>query len=1047
MTGKVAKGSCSRLRLGLSLVLIVSLCLTIPAKPASAHPGTMKWTVVDTPSNMGNVIVSPSEINAIAIGGDGRTFYAIDIPHSKIYKSTDSGISWNELTSYLTGAGAVLPAWDIAVAPDNLNFVAVVTSGAGLPRKVFISADGGANWQDTNCPVVNNIGAIDMSPNYGGYDIAVGTRTGAGGGDIYVFKATGYGAWAAQGFAGDILAVKFSPTYAADSSLVTVSADATGTYVNLGIHDTVANTTNWGTWGPVEVTTAGAGTSPTVAQVLTADLELPFDFSGQTAILRRIYVTTNDASVSGNAGVYRVDDTIIYELMPGAGTKMISSIAYYGTYNTGKLLAAEVAANASLATVDIWYCSNPEGTCLTWQKPAKPPTGGGNSGYANAQAAWSLDGSKAYCGTSSANLDITGWPTGYLITETRDESAFSVTLDNGKTWNQLSLIDTEISFLSDVVASASSDTLYLASINTHGGYNGFDSVWRSTGYPLGRTWERVLCVLTVTDDTIVRMSQAPADQSVFFGVRSTTDLLHSQDKGQSWQSILPGVNITDFAATKINNTLHMYVLDNSFVRKGESAYQTWKWGAKVDTCLDSGHTITATPAGAVVVGDAAQGMVAYSGDGGAQFTQLPAVPVPGKIHVVVDARIRNYIVIYAASDGAGGEIYCWVVGASSGWTSMAPPGQSFYGLAQAYILYGAWPTGTSTNVDRTLNPEAISPPFIEWDTMASGLSAGVIFTREPTSLKVSGNVDLWAIDNRAYTATTGRLWVFSDCLTIGPRPTSPGPSPELLFKAPTLISPAMDEIIPVDPDTGKVANVNFKWQHPTQATKYELWLAKDEEFSQMVVQESIIPRSPLAPSWTLLSQTVPVEAGKTYYWKLRVTRAATGETGSGQWSKVMSFSVASSLPQETPPPGPILLTPANDATNVEPSPSFSWTPLPEATEYEFTLAKDEALEQIVTRVRVPEATYDYDAELDWDTTYFWQVKAAEPFPSEPSLIFSFTVTVEEETKPSSPMANLPLWLWIAIALLAAASIVVFILSKTKPNIFKGSSNKGAGNTT
>jgi len=245
----------------------------------------------------------------------------------------------------------------------------------------------------------------------------------------------------------------------------------------------------------------------------------------------------------------------------------------------------------------------------------------------------------------------------------------------------------------------------------------------------------------------------------------------------------------------------------------------------------------------------------------------------------------------------------------------------------------------------------------------------------------------------------------------------------------------MDEVIPVDPDTVEVADINFKWQHPTQATKYELWLAKDEEFGDTVVQETIIPRSPVAPSWTLSSRRDAVAPGETYYWKVKVTRAVTGETGDGEWSEVMSFAIESSALQEASYPSPTLLTPTNDATDVARSPSFSWRSSPEATEYELTLAKDEALEQVVTRVNVSEVRYDYDAELDWATAYFWQVKVTEPSHSEPSPVFSFTVVAQEEVEPSSQPAKLPSWVWTAIASLAAASIAAsvtaFIITRRK----------------
>ena len=911
------------LRFGLGLVLITIICFVIPASSPSAHAGTMEWSVVDTPSNMGNVVLSPSEINAIAIGNDGRTFYAIDIPNSKVYKSINGGVTWNDLSNNLTSAGAALPAWNIAVAPDNPNFVAIVTSSGDLPEEVFVSTNGGGSWQDTNCPATNNISTIATSPNYGGYDIAIGTRTGAGGGDVYVFKAAGTGNWASQGFSGDILAVKFSPGYRADSSLVTISTHAAGTYINLGIRDREVNTTNWGTWGPVEITTAGAGTSPNVAQVITSDVELPTDFSGQAPNLRRIYVSID--APTANTGIYRFDDTVGYMLMPTPASLRISSIAYYGNYASGKLLAGEVNGNSGTAAVIIWFADSPI-TCPEpcWYQTQKAPTGGGNSGFANAQVIWSPDGSWAYCATSSATLtNPASWPGGYLTGTALDESALSLSPDDGRTWNQLSLIDTEISFLSDVSATPTSDIIYLASINNHAGINNFDSIWRTTGLPTGQTWERVLCLLSTSNDLILRTSNFGNDPAIFFASRLTSDLRQSLDGGQSWDNTMPGVNVTDFAVTRINDVPHIYVLDNSYVRKGVSNVLTWQWAQKTATNLNTGHSITATPIGAVVVGSDGNGEVAYSLDGGASFAQIPAIPQPGRMHVVADYRIQDTLIIYAASDSAGSDIYNWVVGYNLGWTAMAAPGSSFYGLAQLWTFYGAWSSGGTTAVDRTLGPEKLEPPYIEWDSLTAGLAPGVVFTREPTSLKVSAGINLWAIDNRPYTTTTGKLWNFYDCFSPSPQYTPPPPpSRELLFQAPTPTSPAIDEVIPIYLQTGDIGDITFKWKHPTTAMEYEFWLAEDEAFSQVILQQAIKPENQQKPSWEL-PETVALEKGKTYYWKVRVSQAATGEKDNGQWSKVMSFSIASPpSTDETTQPGTTPTTPPNGAPE-ETGPS-SW---------------------------------------------------------------------------------------------------------------------------
>ena len=1025
-------------RFALSLVLTATFCVPFFAAPPSANAGIMKWTTVDTPDTKDYIIVSPSELNAMAIGLDGITLYAIDTSQSKVYKSTNGGISWIELTNYLTSAGAVLPAWNIAVAQDNPNFVVVVTSAAGLPRKVFVSADGGANWQDAKCPATNNISVIDISKNYGNYDITVGTRTGAGTGTIYNYKAAGpVGSWATQGLIGDIVAAKFSPNYRIDAAIAIVYSDMTGTRFTVGIRDLTANTTNWAViYGatPPEITTGVIGSSPKANQIITADLELPLDFSGQAPSSCRCYISLD--APAANAGIFRIDRTIVYLLMPASPTKRISSIAYYGTYDAGKLLAGEVLGDPAKATVMVWFTDAPNAcpnTC--WYPTQKPPTGAGNSGYGNAQVFWSPDSSRAYCITSSALLNNSAsWPGSYLVSVALDESALSLTLDNGKTWNQLSMIDTEISFLSDVVVPITSDTIYLASINNHAGINNFDSIWRSTSLPPGRNWERVLCLLSTTNDIIIRMSDVPNDPSVFFASRSTSDLRQSPDRGQTWTSTFPNVNVTDFAVIRVNNIPNIYVLDNNYIRKGTGTAQAWQWGQRIDTTLSSGHNINVTPTGVIAVGDNGEGVVAYSLDGGTHFVRTPPIFMPGQVHVIADYRFRNYLIIYAASNNAGSEIYNWLAISNFGWTAMGPPGRSFYGLAQISTLYGAWANVGNTAVDRTLEPEKLGAPNIEWDSLNVGLTAGVIFTREPVSLKASAGINLWAIDNRPYTASTGRLWNFCDCLAPSPQFTPPPPpSRDILFQTPTAISPSIDDVIPIYVETGKIGDITFKWQHPTQVMEYELWLAKDTSFSQIIAQQTIALDNRRAPIWTL-PRTTNVEPGKTYYWKVRVTKAATGETGNGEWSKIMSFSVASLPPQESPYPGPTLLTPAKDATNIERSPLFSWTPLPGAKEYELILARDAELRQIFTRARVTNGNYKYNDQLDWNTTYYWQVKATEPFTSQPSSVFSFTVTPKAE--PPLRITNLPLWLWVIIALLIAILIIVVVIIKAKPSIFK-----------
>ncbi len=130
----------------------------------------------------------------------------------------------------------------------------------------------------------------------------------------------------------DYLAVKFSPTYASDSSIVVVYADDNASYYNIGFRDINTNTTlQWAFPAPgIEIKNpiSPAGASPNWDQINTVDLHLPSDFSGQSASLRRAYISL-DAYGSGGIdlnpdlypnrrsqdGIYRIDDTTLYVLM------------------------------------------------------------------------------------------------------------------------------------------------------------------------------------------------------------------------------------------------------------------------------------------------------------------------------------------------------------------------------------------------------------------------------------------------------------------------------------------------------------------------------------------------------------------------------------------------------------------------------------------------------------------------------------------------------------------------------------------------------------
>jgi hypothetical protein len=1122
---------------GVSLLLIAALLLSlissISVKPASAHPGKLTWSIVDTPSPDNNIIVSPSEVNIIAIGSDDRTFYAVDIPNSNTYKSTDGGVTWTDnLSGSLIAAGANLPVWNLAVAPDNVNFLVAVTDNVtGAPNgplRVFISENGGASWVNANIALggAEYISCVDISMTYGANnrDIAVGTRNGAGGGKVYVLKTPGFAAWADQTvlpstgwLGGDVVAIKFSPTYSADDTLVVVYSNGAGTFLNAGQRDVNSNFTNWSAIyvTPIELTTAGPGSSPDNTEIITADLELPSDFSGSNPSLRRFYVSTDATAAGVQVGVYRVDGTVVYRIKPPTTVPTsgrISTIAYLGTYAEGVLLAGEVEAAPTTGMVYIWRASDPTVNTPAWHKSDdyKSPTGGAGSGFANAQLTWSPEGTRAYCGTSSDNLSLGGtgwgvlgqWPYGYTAagggSAALDESAFSVSPyspaygqllssfskvqddDIGNIWNQLSLIDTQISFLSDVAALEAPETpaeapidynvLYLASINPAAG--GFDSIWRSTSDPLGRTWERVLCDNTTSGNgTILRVKQTPYDEAdrsdVIVFADNVTDVVgYSEDEGQVWEA-RSFTTVTDLALAGDDV---IYILNSTLVYRYIREDIGWRQTHKVNTQLSSGHTIavplknpgkegeetedwvivgeTGPPngTGSVAWADFSQGQVSFKPPLGRWIE----VPVLGDVQAIADDRFEQNKTIYAASHDlthTSGKIYRWFIGKSIEWDELEPPNSAFYGLAMRNdVLYGAWdfptappPTPDPPGVDRTLDSRGRVLPPPEWDYLTAGLPAppgGVLFTREPSSLKISSNEynNLWAIDNRVpptynWTNKTGCLWAYTDVVAkVGPWTTTP-PS---------------GDFIPVDPVSGRAVEINFGWRQLSYVSAYELQLAKDSDFSiRVLVNENIIPVDQLAPEcYFPAGGLVPIpasgiaswgnlEAGHTYYWRVRARAAATGEVIRSPWSTTMYFTVEAGLPVMAKYPPVTLFSPPYGARVVSRSPSFSWSPMPKTTKYEFVLAKDAALQQAIVKTNVPLTSYTYDGELDFNTSYFWQVRAIEPVLSDPSPIGSFTVVAMEKPAAKEKPSPLPFWGWGLIAVYIILVVVIIVLVMVK----------------
>ena len=239
----------------LALITVSSLALPRDGSEAAAQR-TLAWSVVDTPADGPNGILRDCGINDLAIGPDNRTFYVVStdnrIPNPGLFKSTDAGYTWSSnISNNLLRNGAFFPVWNIAVAPDDANFIIAITDNSstatsGGPGMAYYSIDGGSNWTNAGLTLNINeyISCLDISKSASGNrDIAIGTRSITSMPPVIGrlltrrYSSSLSGTWADQPLPAGTTAVtslKFSPNYTADQTLAAVSFTAAGAALHLG---------------------------------------------------------------------------------------------------------------------------------------------------------------------------------------------------------------------------------------------------------------------------------------------------------------------------------------------------------------------------------------------------------------------------------------------------------------------------------------------------------------------------------------------------------------------------------------------------------------------------------------------------------------------------------------------------------------------------------------------------------------------------------------------------------------------------------------------
>jgi len=385
------------------------------------------------------------------------------------------------------------------------------------------------------------------------------------------------------------------------------------------------------------------------------------------------------------------------------GELWLTNISYHGTIAEGEAIAGVLgdggmAYNGGRPDLTELFTTCCEGVqvyrndgirnmdicCERWHDACKPPTG------VAAMAVTYVGDDKAYA------VALMGIPP-------YDEGAWSVTFDDGDSWNQLSLIDTDIDYLSDVAVSPDCNKTMLVSVNIDDEKSEdcyCDSVWlHAENLPEAEEysgqWLRTWCgelegnnsndFPGVSERGLLRLAPEETTGDTVFLVDRMSGNVYWNDLETlaCWDPIASTAigHIVDLVAQDVDT---LFALDAS----GEvSMFDDDEWQEEVDSELEEGWSIAVWDNQVLVGGQ--NGDVSYSADYDAEdedtFTELENVDEDSDVYVNVafDSYFDQNNTIFAALAHAYEDngIYLLVIdGDTDEWTKLAAEPYNYTGL-------------------------------------------------------------------------------------------------------------------------------------------------------------------------------------------------------------------------------------------------------------------------------------------------------------------------------------------------------------------------------
>jgi len=1023
----------------------------------SSDDGGVTWSdITDTvqdASDLPNPFVN-FQYGGVAIAPDNEDWVAIagvDTHGNCVVVATEDGGSNFTYTGDMYDAASgtsMVTMYDIAVSPKVGNIYNIAVAGVSdavatadvyaSPGTVFRFKAGtwlGGSWVDTtayNRGVAAGV-ASTTTTAYPGWDDSTD-----------VSEPT---LWTSV-----VIAVAFSPNFDLDDTIVTMGKTQLRDAVTKIATGLIFPYLQEGIWESGGTYNAEAGFSEDAVRVTNDGSELqaigaasglrgmgialPADFDGTDSGDNNVYLYANAyETVKTNYGGFVMisEDGDLTARCGPSGDPLLASIAVHGDADTCKAMigayaaafdkkTGEITKAKACAGVPVWHTVELDDCCPQWERACKDP-----SGPYMAVVTYAADGEKAFASTAGDVPAIYG---GGL----NDESAFSVSLDDAVSFNQIGLIDTDIDWLSDMVVCPDCETVYLSTINDdlEAPCKIFtcDSIWRTwtVDGDIGDVWERVYHGdwTDSSDSTGQLLLRLPCDEdeaccTVYLGVQDTKNLYYSRDCGQCWnQAVNQKLTIQDFAIESENI---VYVLNAAGLVSTSTQYGR-RPSDGVDTEVGSGHMITSCcDAGMVLVAGASDEPVGYSSDGGETWDLTDDLPGgAGTAHVACDTACTTDPIIYVATDestSANDAGVDWTLGGSiyrsnlddGAWDDLnaidAPYSGIAIGVSDGTLYASSWGIGVDLTTVSLTTPLTICNRFVDFgDLLATdAIYSGVARNLTPCETDCCGE-DSWnyliagtsSIANVIGTTTTlndDGEYFFAEPSALRICGCTDIETPSILWAIDwdyeydiakgldgTLWSyedcAAKKGIVLTAPKDGAVLDCDVC--ATCDVTPFTLqWkrmcLACSYDIEIMdedgnLIWEEIDTATTGDPPKFYFNES-GLFCGNTYTWHVREANTSTGECVHSPWSETWSFTIAASSGDAVQ-----LIAPEAGAMGVPlTGVGFTWSSVSKATSYSFVLSANADLSGALATSDQSGTAYSYSGTLDNETSYYWQVTA------------------------------------------------------------------------